>query len=140
MTKLAEMAPVPTGMICITLHSNAKGTSARRGGLTLSDCNVDSPVMSTSLSSGNSILLDMLMNSACCSVEALMTNSPFASMLINVSFLPPSRFNVGENTTTGGFAPNALKKLNGAKLTTPDLDSVVTQAIGRGVTSPTSIW
>jgi hypothetical protein len=54
-----------------------------------------------------------------------------------VSFFPESRLSVGEKTTTGGFAPKTLKKLNGAKLTTPEDDNVVTQAIGRGATSET---
>ena len=45
----------------------------------------------------------------------------------------PSRRRVGEKTTTGGLAPNALKKLNGARLTRPSASTVVTQAIGRGV-------
>ena len=43
---------------------------------------------------------------------------------------------VGEKTTIGGFAPKALKKLNGARLMTPPDDSVVTHAIGRGLTTP----
>ena len=61
-----------------------------------------------------------------------MTNSPTASRLSNVSFLEPSRRRVGEKTTTGGLAPKALKKLNGARLTRPSASTVVTQAIGRG--------
>jgi hypothetical protein len=39
----------------------------------------------------------------------------------------------------GGFPPSALKKLKGAALTAPFSFSVVTQAIGRGVTNETSI-
>src|SRR5205085_10480069 len=45
---------------------------------------------------------------------------------------------VGEKTTTGGLAPKALKKLNGARLTRPSTSTLVTQAMGRGVTTPTS--
>ncbi len=61
--------------------------------------------------------------------------------MCRVSFLLPSRLFVGEKTTTGGFAPNTLKKLNGARFTTPSGEErVVTHAIGRGVTTPTSRW
>ena len=57
-----------------------------------------------------------------------------------MSFFEPSRRSVGEKTTTGGLAPKALKKLNGARLTRPSRSIVVTQAIGRGVTTPTRAW
>jgi hypothetical protein len=62
------------------------------------------------------------------------------SRLSKVSFFEPSRRKVGEKTTTGGLAPKALKKLKGARLTRPRASIVVTQAIGRGVTTPTRAW
>ena len=43
-----------------------------------------------------------------------------------------SRSSTGENTTTGGLAPNALKKLKGARFTRPSPSTVVTQAIRSG--------
>ena len=55
----------------------------------------------------------------------------------DVILLENCRFNVGEKTTMGGLAPNALKKLNGARFTMPPGETVVTQAIGRGVTTDT---
>jgi hypothetical protein len=39
-----------------------------------------------------------------------------------------------ENTTDTGFAPPALKKLNGARFTLPSGAQVLTHAIGRGAT------
>src|SRR5205823_6386761 len=87
-----------------------------------------------------SSLLVRFTRAASGAVAALRTNSPSDSRLISVSFFVPSRRSVGEKTTTGGLAPKALKKLNGAKFTTPAGESVVTQAIGRGVTTPTSTW
>jgi hypothetical protein len=40
--------------------------------------------------------------------------------------------------TIGGSSASTLKKLNGAALVTPSRPRVDTNAIGRGVTSPTS--
>jgi hypothetical protein len=36
----------------------------------------------------------------------------------------------------GGFGETKVKALNGARLTVPPLDALVTQAIGRGTTMP----
>ena len=47
-----------------------------------------------------------------------------ASTLSSVSFFEPSRRSVGEKTTIGGLAPKALKKLNGARFTTPAGETV----------------
>jgi hypothetical protein len=44
-----------------------------------------------------------------------------------------------ENTTVGGLYATALKKLYGARLTTPSIDIVETNAMGRGTTTPVSI-
>src|SRR4029077_19556016 len=69
----------------------------------------------------------------------LTTNSPVASMFINVSFLgrSPPRI-MGQKQITGGFALMTVKKLTGARLRTPFAVSVETNAIGRGRTEPDS--
>jgi len=54
--------------------------------------------------------------------------------------LLPSRRLAHENTKVGGLAVMALKKLKGARLVTPLGETVVTQAIGLGVTRPISNW
>ena len=59
-------------------------------------------------------------------------------MLRAVSFGVPSSRSLGQNPTIGGLAPSTLKKLNGARLTTPSGPNVVTQAMGRGVTNEAS--
>src|SRR5262249_15427534 len=138
MTRFPAMGPVPTGTICRTLHSRFTGDSANRGGFTLTDGTVRRPTYSASFSPYGSSLDDRLTCSASDATAAFTTNSPVASTFKSVSFLDPSRRRVGEKTTTGGFDPNALKKLNGARLTRPAGSTVVTHAIGRGVTTPTS--
>src|SRR5436190_869083 len=122
----------------MTLHSRANGDSATRGVAIDLDGAVCNSASVTSLCS-LAISLDVRLTfSASEATAALMTNSPVASTLRSVSFFVASRRSVGEKTTTGGLAPKALKKLKGAKLITPPGERVVTQAIGRGVTSPTS--
>jgi hypothetical protein len=98
------------------------------------------PACDTSLSSGGSSALVAFTAAACGEVAALTTNSGTRSRFSSVSFFERSRRRVGENTTTGGLPLNALKKLNGARFTTPAGDTVVTHAIGRGVTMPVSRW
>ncbi len=74
------------------------------------------------------------MPAAISSVTRLTTYSPFALMLRKVSFSVPSGFRVGENAMLGGLPPASIMKLNGARLATPDGDTVLTKAIGRGIT------
>src|SRR5262245_21524835 len=112
------------------------GDCAIRGGLTLADGTAVKPVSANSLSSCGSSFDERLTLSASDSTAAFTTNSPVDSMFRSVSFLVPSCRSVGENTTTGGLALNVLKKLNGARFTTPVVPSDVTHAIGRGVTVP----
>ncbi len=59
-------------------------------------------------------------------------------MLTKVSLARPSARLLAANMQSGGLSQNALKKLNGAALTTPDGPTVVTQAIGRGSTKEVS--
>ena len=67
----------------------------------------------------------------------LMTNSLAARMLRSVSFIAPSRV-LQEIAGSGGQLATNMKALNGATLTTPLADLVLTQAIGRGTTRP--VW
>src|SRR5438046_1121753 len=76
------------------------------------------------------------MASAISSPTMLTTNSRVARMFAIVSF--GGLRHTGPNPTTGGSAQNALKKLNGARLSTPAADIVETNAIGRGTTEPIS--
>lgn len=68
----------------------------------------------------------------------LTTNSPVRWMLTSVSLVRPSGRLLAANMHSGGLSQNALKKLNGAALTTPVGPTVVTQAIGRGRTNDVS--
>ena len=52
-----------------------------------------------------------------------------------VSFGVPSERFPGAKTTIGGLEPKTLKNEKGAKLETPSLERVETQAIGRGETN-----
>src|SRR3954470_17813258 len=140
MTRFPAIGPDPTVTICRTLHSIATGDSTSRGGFTLTDGVVCSPTYSTSLWPRGSSADDWLTWTASEAVAVWITNSPVASTLSKVSFLDPSRRLVGEKTTTGGLAPKALKKLNGARLRRPAGSRLVTQAIGRGVTTSTKAW
>src|ERR1700704_3288954 len=65
-----------------------------------------------------------------------MTNSGHSRIFSTVS-LAPLCLLPAEKHSMAGSEPTALKKLNGAALG-PVLPSVVTRAIGRGVTVPTS--
>jgi len=64
-----------------------------------------------------------------------MTNCP-----LSVSLLVPSGRLTGEKTTLGGLALTPLKKLKGARFATPSLETVDTQAIGRGTIADTKEW
>src|SRR5215471_21512448 len=74
--------------------------------------------------------------SAMSSPTMLTTNSRVARTFVMVSFAGSRQ--TGQKPTTGGSAQNALKKLNGARLSTPAGDTVETNAIGRGTTAPIS--
>ena len=56
-----------------------------------------------------------------------------ASTLRTVSLGLPSRRLTAENSSVGGLAATPLKNENGATLTTPAGETVLTQAMGRGV-------
>ena len=46
---------------------------------------------------------------------------------------------MGEKINVGGFEENILKKLYGLKLGVPNSSTVLTSAMGRGPTAPSSI-
>ena len=75
----------------------------------------------------------MFMAAAFASDTRFTTNSPVARIFVAVSLKRPGPAS-SPIASVGGSWPNTLKKLYGAALTTPSSDSVVTQAIGRGVT------
>src|SRR5690625_4201916 len=67
----------------------------------------------------------------------LTTTSLVSIALYIVSLLEPSRrLSTQENITVGGSALKRLKKLKGAKFTTPSASTELTKAIGRGETAP----
>ena len=113
----------------------AIGASARRGGAIRSEGSVDSPSIATSLASeGNSAEV------ACtASTSALLamwtTNSPEARMLRAVSLSASPRRPM-LRAIIGGLGATNVNWLNGARLTMPSSDTVVTHAIGRGTTTP----
>src|SRR5580704_9451281 len=111
-----------------------RGDSARRGVFTFFEGVTDRPVRSTSLSPWGKSFEERLTSAARWATAALTTKSPVASTLASVSFFEPSLLRLGANTTIGGSAPKALKKLKGARFTRPSTSMLVTHAMGRGVT------
>lgn len=94
------------------------------------------PKVSISLSSRGSEAEVFAMSSAWGSETVLMTNWPEDLMLRTVSLgLPVSGRLPMPRTTRGGLEPNTLKKLNGAALIVPSGERLVTQAMGRGMTT-----
>ena len=63
--------------------------------------------------------------------------SRFLDVAKRVLPLPVAAANHRREHTTGGFALAAVKKLNGARLRTPERLIVDTNAIGRGTIAPT---
>ncbi len=119
---------------CSTLHSRLIGDSATRGGLTsLLGAGVR-PASAISSTSAGSEALVRFIASRRSQVAMLATNSPVSRQLVSVSFGPCGWRPLMPATTTGGFDAMPLKKLNGARLTTPSLLTVVSQPIGRGTT------
>src|SRR5699024_1090068 len=67
----------------------------------------------------------------------LITTSFVSIALYNVSLLDPLRkLSTQEKITVGGCALKRMKKLKGAKFTTPLASIELTKAIGRGETAP----
>ena len=64
-----------------------------------------------------------------------MTYSPVSRMLCAVSFQTPA-LRPTLIASIGGFCETKVKALNGARLSTPLADRLVTHAIGRGTTMP----
>ena len=73
------------------------------------------------------------MAAAISSTTTLTTNSPVSSMLVKVSLrlsCHPAALREDENTTVGGLYATALKKLYGARLTTPSVEIVENERYG----------
>jgi hypothetical protein len=86
-----------------------------------------SPVSAYSLTSGATVAELRFIASSSASVASEHVNSPVASTLRSVSLRP-----VEENITIGGESLTALKKLYGARFTTPDGLTELIQPMGRG--------
>src|SRR3954447_1694176 len=115
-------------------HSRAIGDSATRAGATISDGSaVSSAARNSSTSDGNRVAV-RLIPSTIGRVLMFTTNSPVSRTLRSESFSPTE-----VNCTTGGEAEATVKYECGARLSTPRLDRVETQAIGRGTTIELSI-
>src|SRR3954469_15425849 len=123
-------------MICISEHSMLMRDSFTRDGFTTSLITGVSVDRWNSSISGGYSPEQTFIASAISSPTTLTTNSRVARMFAMVSF--GGLRHTGPNPTTGGSAQNALKKLNGARLSTPAADIVETNAIGRGTTEPIS--
>src|SRR5688500_4750883 len=83
------------------------------------------------------------MASASVRVTMFTTNSPVSSTFLRLSFGSPLALSDGLYIRLGGFAPPAMKKLNGARFSWPPELIVLTKAIGRGWMTPTKrsyIW
>src|SRR5215831_5762605 len=112
------------------LHSSATGDRATRGGRTCREAVISSPACSGSLTSGPNSAELAFTSSRRSNVAMLATNSPVCSAFRCESFRVAL-----EKMTTGGWLDTRLKKLYGARLTTPAGLSVEIQPIGRGTTS-----
>src|SRR5215468_10539591 len=112
------------------LHSSATGDRATRGGRTCREAVISSPACSGSLTSGPNSAEVAFTSARRSNVAMLATNSPVCSALRCESLRVAL-----EKMTTGGWLETRLKKLYGARLTTPAGLSVEIQPIGRGTTS-----
>ena len=68
-----------------------------------------------------------------------ITNSLVDSMFARVSLRFDGALRAIDIATVGGFDETALKKENGARLSSPDKEIVDMKAIGRGITTPVSV-
>src|ERR1051325_8336347 len=120
--------------ICISRHSMLTGDSLTRGGRTTSLGSAVRPDIANSSTLAGNSAAHVFICSTMASLTTLTTNSPVARTLASVSFIGSRQ--TGQKSTTGGSPQTALKKLNGARLFTPDADVVETNAIGRGTMDP----
>src|ERR1700720_3593128 len=111
------------------LHSNATGERFTRGGLTAIDGAISRCARSPSLTSAPTSADVRLICSRKSQVVRLCTNSPLSSALVCECLRPAL-----ENITNGGRLETALKKLYGARFTTPVRLIVDIHPIGRGTT------
>lgn len=101
----------------------------------LSDGLVVKPASGSSDSSAGSELAQATIFSAMGGSTMWTTNSPLLRILAAVSLGMPGERSPGARATMGGSEPKTLKNENGAALTVPFAETVVTRAIGRGVTT-----
>src|SRR5882757_7249772 len=115
------------------LHSKATGERFTRGGLTAIEGAISRCAMSASLTSTPTSADVILICSRNSQVVRLWTHSPLVSALVCECLRPAL-----ENITNGGRLATALKKLYGARFTTPLRLMVEIHPIGRGTTSVVS--
>src|SRR5688572_793990 len=90
--------------------------------------------MLNSSTSGGTLALEATTCSRCSQVAMFTTNSPVCSMLETVSFSPCAVRPQLAYITKVGFVATRLKKLYGARLTTPAALMLLIHPIGRGTT------
>ena len=137
MTTLAAPGWSPSSTICVSRHSKWMGLSATRGGRTTLDGAGVNPAAANSFTSAGSSVDVMFIAGPRASVTMLITNSPVARTLCNVSLGWPSVDRIiGQNRTCGGLAPAAVKNENGARFGSPASFTVDTQPMARGTIDP----
>ena len=125
-------------MSCETRHSKATGAAATRGGETKLEAAVSSPAWANSSTPCAHAPEVWTSASASGSSARLTTNSPVLRAFWSESLGEPSGLLPGENITVSGSLATALKNEYGARFRTPLCDTVLTQAIGRGIRALTS--
>tara|TARA_B100001167_G_C16471980_1_gene168309 strand:+ start:70 stop:456 length:387 start_codon:yes stop_codon:yes gene_type:complete len=108
------------------------GQSQTRGGFTSVDFPIPRPAAFISSISGEKGALVWFISPRKFQVAKLQTNSPVDSQFVTVSFTPWGWRPLLANITIGGSLATPLKKLYGARLTTPSLSTVLTHPIGLG--------
>src|SRR5271163_1554376 len=114
------------------------GDSATRGGRTFTLSSGVSPTSSNSLTPWGNVAEVKLAFSTFASFTMFTTNCRVSRTFRRVSFTSRSAGFDGQNNTAGGLLQIPLKKLKGARFVTPAALIVLTQAIGRGATDPSS--
>ena len=103
------------------------------------DASGSTPAISNSSSSGSNSMALSWTAATWAMVAMLTTNSPVSRMLTKVSFsVSLSERGWMDSEIRGGLRPTQVKNEMGAMLGTPSVESVLTQAIGRGMMLPMS--
>jgi hypothetical protein len=127
-----KMCRLVVSSVSHSVHSNATGASAMRGGATRELATGVSPTDSSSLTFGGNRSPHRCIFSAIASSDRCTTNSPVRAMLTAVSLSVPSATRFTLIITMGGSSPSMLNIENGAAFTVTSSPSVVTSAMGRG--------